>query len=104
IKEVYVYNRTKEKAEKFVEDMKRTYRNDLTYYITSSPEDAVCRADIIAASTASPEPVVKYEWLKKGAHVNAVGAFNAGLQEVDEALVLNADLRVVDSIVAASVA
>ncbi|WP_174727353.1 ornithine cyclodeaminase family protein [Mesobacillus harenae] len=103
IKEVYVYNRTKDKAEKFVEDMKKGFRNDLTYYVTSSPEEAVRKADVVATSTSSPEPVVKYEWLKKGAHVNAVGAFNSSMQEVDEELVVRADIRAVDGISAASV-
>jgi ornithine cyclodeaminase len=104
IKEVYVYNRTVEKAEKFVEKMKAEFRADLTYHITKTPEEAVRKADVVATSTSSPEPVVKYEWLKKGAHVNAVGAFNARLQEVDQPLIVNADKLVVDGVSAASVA
>jgi len=104
IKEVYVYNRTVEKAYQFVEEMKKRGEDNRKFFITSTPEEAVRVADIIATSTASPAPVVKYEWLKKGAHVNAVGAFNPGLQEVDEELIKHADILVVDGVSAASVA
>ena len=56
-------------------------------------------ADVVCACTHSPEPVVKREWLKDGAHVNSVGYNTAG-REVDEGTVVDA-LVVVESRAAA---
>jgi alanine dehydrogenase len=58
-------------------------------------EQAVREADVICACTHSPEPVVRREWLKPGAHVNSVGYNTAG-REVDGATFRDA-LVVVES-------
>ena len=39
-----------------------------------SPEQIVREADVVCTCTSSREPVVRLDWLKPGAHVNAVGA------------------------------
>jgi len=36
-------------------------------------EEAVSGADVIVVATSASEPVVRLEWLKPGAHINAVG-------------------------------
>jgi ornithine cyclodeaminase len=36
-------------------------------------EAAVSQADVVCTCTHSPEPVVRREWLRNGAHVNSVG-------------------------------
>jgi alanine dehydrogenase len=56
-------------------------------------EEAVRGADVVAATTHSPEPVVRREWLAPGAHVNSVGLNGAG-RELDEATVEDAALFV----------
>lgn len=61
--------------------------------------DAVRGADVICAATHSPDPVVRREWLRDGAHVNSVGYNTAG-REVDERTVIDA-LLVVESRAAA---
>jgi ornithine cyclodeaminase len=58
-------------------------------------EQAVREADVVCACTHSPEPVVRREWLKAGAHVNSVGYNTAG-REVDGATFRDA-LLVVES-------
>nr|XP_037268715.1 LOW QUALITY PROTEIN: ketimine reductase mu-crystallin-like [Rhipicephalus microplus] len=40
----------------------------------ASVEDAVRDSDVVVTATSSPKPVLEAGWLKKGAHVNAVGA------------------------------
>ena len=62
---------------------------------SDSSEKALREADVVCACTHSPEPVVRREWLKDGAHVNSVGYNTAG-REVDEATVVDA-LVVVES-------
>jgi ornithine cyclodeaminase len=62
---------------------------------TASPsfEDAVRGADVVAATTHSPEPVVLREWLAPGAHVSSVGFPGSG-SELDPAIVRDATLVV----------
>ena len=51
--------------------------------VSSSAEQAVADADVVCTVTASREPVLRGEWLKPGAHVNAVGASLATARELD---------------------
>jgi len=52
--------------------------------VHDSAEDAVREADIVCTLTPSPAPILKFRWLKLGAHVNAVGSCNPLQQELDE--------------------
>ena len=56
-------------------------------------EDAVRGADIVCATTHSPEPVVRREWLAAGAHVTSVGVNPEGA-ELDPRLVHDASVFV----------
>ena len=58
-------------------------------------DDAVRGADVVHATTASPEPVVRFEWLEPGVHVSSVG-YGAGGSELDPAIVERADVVVVE--------
>src|SRR5437016_3025398 len=60
IREVRVFTRTRSRAEAI-----KNCR------VVDSAEEAVRGADIIVTATSSREPVVKLEWIKPGAHVNA---------------------------------
>jgi ornithine cyclodeaminase len=55
--------------------------------VASSPADAVRGADVVVTATSSREPVLRREWLKPGAHVNAVGASTPRARELDTATV-----------------
>ncbi len=59
-----------------------------------STEAAVDGADVIATVTASPEPILRREWLKQGAHINAVGASIPTSREIDTATMVAARLFV----------
>jgi alanine dehydrogenase len=59
-------------------------------------EEAVRGADVVAATTASEEPVVRAEWLSEGAHVSSVGYHPPG-SELDPAIVRRAALVCVES-------
>ena len=56
-------------------------------------EDAVRGADIVCATTHSPQPVVRSEWVTPGTHVTSVGVNPAGA-ELEEALVADATVFV----------
>ena len=50
-----------------------------------SVEGAVRDADVVVTATNSSEPVLKHQWLKAGAHVNAVGSSVKTARELDTA-------------------
>jgi alanine dehydrogenase len=65
---------------------------------TAAPsfEDAVRGADVVAATTHSPEPVVRRGWVAPGVHVGSVGYAVPG-SELDLELVRAADVLAVES-------
>ncbi len=48
-----------------------------------SATDAVRGADVVVTATNSAEPVLRRDWLKAGAHINAVGACFPHTRELD---------------------
>jgi ornithine cyclodeaminase len=58
--------------------------------VCATVEEAVSGADVVVLATSSAEPVLRREWLKEGAHVNAVGMG----QELDEATLRDGTLFV----------
>lgn len=57
-------------------------------------EEAVRGADVVVTATTSREPVLQREWLKPGAHVNAVGSSIPTTRELDTATIASASLFV----------
>ncbi len=55
----------------------------------------VAEGDIVVTTTPSRRPLVKLAWLKKGAHINAIGADAKGKEELDP-LILKKSKVVVD--------
>jgi thiomorpholine-carboxylate dehydrogenase len=84
--EVRVWNHHPEKAQRFAE-AHGTKAMEL--------EAAVRDADVIVTATSAREPVLKGEWLKSGAHVNAVGASRPDWRELDDEAMRN--VVIVDS-------
>lgn len=62
--------------------------------VAESFEEAVGRADVVCATTHSPEPVVRRGWLRPGVHVNSVGYNTSGVGEVDTDTVADATVFV----------
>ncbi len=59
-----------------------------------SAEEAVRGADVVVTTTNSKEPVLRHDWLKPGAHVNAVGSSVRSTRELDTATVASSSLFV----------
>lgn len=57
-------------------------------------ESAVAEADIVSCATLSTAPLIQGAWLKKGAHVDLVGAFTPKMREADDATIRRARLYV----------
>ncbi|XP_006876030.1 PREDICTED: ketimine reductase mu-crystallin [Chrysochloris asiatica] len=87
-KEVRIWNRTRENAEKFANAVQGAVR------VCSSVQEAVTGADVIITVTMATEPILFGEWVKPGAHINAVGASRPDWRELDDALMKQAVLYV----------
>jgi alanine dehydrogenase len=85
LRSVSVWGRSVDKAERFaeVEGPKLSLRVE----VSKTAEDAVKGADIVCTVTASHEPVLNGAWLRRGAHVNLVGASRLHAREADDDLV-----------------
>ena len=57
-------------------------------------EEAVRDADVVVTATSAPEPILQREWLKVGAHVNAVGSSIPTTRELDTQTMADAALFV----------
>lgn len=88
--EIRVWSRTPAHAEKFAAEVGGK---------AMSAEEAANGADVVVTVTSSTTPVLKGEWLKPGAHVNAVGACRPDWRELDDAAMQN--VVIVDSRAAA---
>ena len=51
--------------------------------IADDLEEAVREADIVSCATLVGHPLIRGAWLKKGAHVDLVGAFTPRMREAD---------------------
>ncbi|XP_078134929.1 ketimine reductase mu-crystallin [Sander vitreus] len=83
-KEVRVWSRTRQKAERFC----RSVSGPVTVCV--SVQEAVRGADAIVTVTRCTEPVLFGQWVKPGAHVAAVGACRPDWRELDDVLMKEA--------------
>jgi len=56
--------------------------------------EALADADVVVTATSAREPILRREWLKEGAHVNAVGSSIKSTRELDTATMAAAGLYV----------
>jgi ornithine cyclodeaminase/alanine dehydrogenase-like protein (mu-crystallin family) len=62
--------------------------------VAKSAEEAVRGADLIVTATTAKEPILQAEWLKPGAHINAVGSHRPDLRELDGATLARSNVFV----------
>ena len=96
IKQVRVFSPNPEHAHQCAEIMsgKGPVPDDIR--AVQSSQKAVKNADIVCTATTSNTPVIAFKNLKKGVHINAVGAFKPEMQEIDAETIVNS-LVVADS-------
>ena len=105
--EVRVWSRTKLHAEEFAKEISAlwhrhpadgTSRTGLSlagsHCHVTSPEEAVRGADVVVTVTSSQTPVLRGTWLKRGCHVNAIGACRPDWRELDDDAMRNSVLFV----------
>src|ERR1700746_3304363 len=93
--EVRVCGRDANRREGFAAEM--SARLKVPVRSAANAEEAVRDADIVITSTTSTNPVVEGRWLKKGTHINAIGANFPQKRELDAEAVERCDVIAVDS-------
>ena len=88
IKSVKVYSPTQANREKFCRDIAEQFKVEAT--AVDEAEHAVRESEIVVSATTAEEPVVCGRWLRRGAHINAVGANYEHRRELDRDAVLAA--------------
>ncbi len=91
IEEVYIYGRDQAKMQAACEAVQHL---GLDARPVGNLPDAAANADIISIATTSKTPIVLGEWLKKGVHLDLVGAYKPDMREVDGAAVSKASVFV----------
>ncbi|MBO5998778.1 MAG: hypothetical protein J6P87_03735, partial [Lachnospiraceae bacterium] len=84
IRKLLLWNRTKERAEAAAGALAGKLPG-IEIEVCETAEAAVRNADIICTTTSArtDNPILKGEWLRSGAHVNAIGCVNPMGREVD---------------------
>ncbi|MEY2479425.1 MAG: hypothetical protein QOI04_352 [Verrucomicrobiota bacterium] len=77
--EARVWSPTREHAEQFA--------NEFGAKVISTPEEAVRDADVIVTATNSKMSILRGSWLKRGSHVNAIGACRPDWRELDDEVI-----------------
>jgi ornithine cyclodeaminase/alanine dehydrogenase-like protein (mu-crystallin family) len=82
IETVFIFNSTKDKAQKFAEEMRGKGSIPENIRVASSAIEAIENADIICTATTSSTPVFDDEDVKQGTHISAVGGYRDDMQEI----------------------
>jgi ornithine cyclodeaminase len=91
IREVVLWNHRPEKAESLAAELRA---EGLPARAATDLESAVQDADLVSCATLSTAPIVKGEWLKEGAHLDLVGAFNLRMREADDEALRRSDVYI----------
>src|SRR5499426_1638894 len=97
IKRIWVYSRRRERVDEMIVEMRPQLGPSIELLAADSPSQAVREALVICAATTSSTPVFDGADLRPGAHVNGVGSYRHGMQEIDCVTLQRAAKIVVDS-------
>ncbi|MGH2637572.1 MAG: ornithine cyclodeaminase family protein, partial [Actinomycetota bacterium] len=85
-----IWSRTPERAQALAAEASTPFPVE----VAASAEEAVANADVVCTTTSASEPILRREWLRDGAHVNAVGSSIPTSRELDTATMAAAALFV----------
>ena len=91
IRAVALWNHRPEKAEALAAALRA---QGLPVTATRDLDAAVRDADLVSCATLSGSPIVRGAWLKPGAHLDLVGAYNLRMREADDEALRRAQLFV----------
>lgn len=97
IEKVKIYDIIPEAMEAFAKEMKEMFPK-VDFVPAKSAHEAAEGSDIVITCTPSPKPFLDGAWLKKGAHVSAIGADTGAKRELMTSVIEKCDKHVVDFI------
>lgn len=97
--EVRIYSRNPVQRQSFTAAMAHRFSEAFGTRIVEagSPDAALDGADIVTCATSSSTPVFDGALIRPGTHVNGVGSFTLGMQELDETLITTCDRLYIDA-------
>lgn len=93
LRQVRIWSRTPASVQRLIAQMPLRV-GGVPLVACATAEDAARGADIIVTATSSATPVLAGKWIASGAHINAVGAPQPNMRELDTAAVRGARLFV----------
>lgn len=94
IREVAIWGRRPEEAEKLATELNRSLPAALgraiSVRVVLDRQAAVAAADIVSCATLSKAPLVEGDWLREGQHIDLVGAYTPQMRESDDRAVWRA--------------
>ncbi|WP_163271904.1 ornithine cyclodeaminase family protein [Chelativorans alearense] len=81
IEDITVWDRERTSSEKLVATLNA---QGIAAQVTYDLEEAVRAADIISCATLSTEPLIRFEWLAPGTHLDLIGSFTPHMREADD--------------------
>ncbi len=95
LEEVRIFDIDFERANQFAEEMMQQF--SVTMRPTKTSQECVEGADIITSVTTSNRATFSAEWVKKGAHINGVGAYTPEMCEIPREIIKAADVVIFDT-------
>ncbi len=95
LEEVRIFDIDFERASQFAEEMMQQF--SVTMRPTKTNQECVEGADIITSVTTSKRATFSAEWVKKGAHINGVGAYTPEMCEIPREIIKAADIVIFDT-------
>lgn len=92
VDEVNVWGMRRSEALRFLKAMKGL--KDIRIGHSNTVKECVKDCDIIVTTTPSRKPLIRLDWLKRGAHINAMGADAKGKKELDTRILKRAKVVV----------
>jgi ornithine cyclodeaminase/alanine dehydrogenase len=89
-----------EKIEEFCKEMSAKHKTE--FIRANSAEEAIRNADVLTLATSAKDPIINFDWLKPGCHINGIGSHAPAMRELDEKTVLNS--RIVADLTSACLA
>jgi len=99
ISNVIAFDTNSEQANHFARYVEDKY--SVNVECAETVEQAVKNADIVTTTTPVRKPIIQAQYIRKGTHINAIGADAQGKQELDAEILKNARV-VVDNVEQAS--
>ncbi|WP_055442654.1 ornithine cyclodeaminase family protein [Lacinutrix himadriensis] len=91
IKTVYIWGRNFEKAKAIASNLKN---ENFTVQAIQTIEEKIADVDIISSATLSTTPLILGKFLKKGQHIDLVGAYKVDMREADDETIRKASVYV----------